>query len=89
MKINRGSRRLAAAILVQAIEDLLRGFPSAQREALNWIREGTSGVFTFQMCCSFLNRDPDTVRNRLLAEHEKPLTFTSNWYDSHQFDRVA
>ena len=62
----RDLRRLAGAVLTQAITDLRGGIPHQQREASQWIFEGDSGVITFNTCCDHLDRDPSRVRKKIV-----------------------
>ncbi len=66
--VDRSLRRLAAAVLVQAVQDVCSGTPHTYREAVAWVTEGNTGAVTFEMCCRYLNRDPGTTRRRLLAK---------------------
>ncbi len=68
----RDLRRLAGAVLTQAITDLRGGIPHQQREASQWIFEGDSGVITFNTCCDHLNRDPTRVRNKIVEAFGLP-----------------
>ena len=77
--IDRGLRRLAAAVLVQAVEDFCYGTPRAYRETAAWVTEGTTGALTFDMCCRCLDRDPATIRRRLLAKRELSTARLLSW----------
>ncbi len=68
----RDLRRLAGAVLTQAITDLRGGMPHQQREASHWIFEGDSGVITFNTCCDHLDRDPGRVRDKIVEAFGLP-----------------
>lgn len=68
----RDLRRLAGAVLTQAISDLRGGMPNRQREASQWIFEGDSGVITFNTCCDHLDRDPSRVRKKIVEAFGLP-----------------
>jgi len=68
----RDLRRLAGAVLTQAITDLRGGIPQRQREASQWIFEGDSGVISFNTCCGYLQRDPGRVRNKIVEAFGLP-----------------
>jgi hypothetical protein len=68
----RDLRRLAGAVLTQAITDLRAGIPHQQREASHWIFEGDSGVITFNTCCDHLDRDPSRVRKKIVEAFGLP-----------------
>ena len=58
-------RRLAAAVLIQALGDLTRGSKRERQEALNWMLGKTTGGFSFDFCCRLLGREPDDVLQRV------------------------
>lgn len=68
----RDLRRLAGAVLTQAITDLRGNMPRRRREAAEWIFQGNSGVITFETCCAYLNRDPDRVRDKIAQAFGPP-----------------
>ena len=61
-----GEKRLAIALLRQAIQDLRSQGPSVSSEARYWIRSGNSGAMNFDFCCRVLSYDPCHVREQLL-----------------------
>lgn len=61
----RDLRRLAGAVLTQAITDLRGSIPHQQREASEWIFRGDTGAITFDTCCDHLDRDPGRVREKI------------------------
>jgi len=67
----RGVHRLAAAVLVQAIEDVRSGSARKRSEALHWIEDPSEAQFSFVFCCRLLNRNPEQVR-RFLREQDSP-----------------
>ena len=64
----RDLRRLAGAVLTQAITDLRGSIPHQQREASEWIFRGDTGAITFDTCCDHLDRDPGRVREKIATE---------------------
>ncbi len=64
----RGVCRLAAAILVQAIEDLRRGSGRKRDDAIRWITDPREDEFSFVYCCRILNRNPEEIRRMLLRQ---------------------
>ena len=85
----RDRRRLAGAVLTQAIADLRGSIPRQQREASEWIFRGNTGIITFETCCAYLNRDPDRVREKIIRAFGFPrnvvqaLAAGSAYSDSH------
>ena len=70
-----GIRRLAAALLVQAISDLHRGTVPNRRSATEWFEEGATGALSFTACCEILDRDAEDVRKNLLTDCGIPRAF--------------
>ncbi len=60
--------RLAAAILVQAIEDIRSGSHNKRADAIRWVTDPTDRQFSFNFCCRVLSRNPEQVRRFLLAQ---------------------
>ena len=87
--IDRSLRRLAAAVLVQAIQDICSGTPRAYREAIDWVTQGTIGAVTFEMCCRYLDRDPETIRRRLLAKRGWSPASLPSWEVSEETNSLA
>ena len=87
--IDRSLRRLAAAVLLQAVQDVCSGTPRDYREALAWVTEGNTGAVTFEMCCRYLNRDPDTTRRRLLTRRGLSSARLLNWTASQETNWLA
>ena len=85
----RDLRRLAGAVLTQAITDLRGNIPHQQREASEWIFRGNIGIITFETCCEHLSRDPGRVREKVIEAFGLPrnvvqvLTSGSMYGDSH------
>ena len=69
---DRSLKRLAGAVLIQALEDASNGPRRIRKEALEWIHGRTSSGFTFEFCCSLLGRSPDDVRQRLMYQNFIP-----------------
>jgi len=68
----RDLRRLAGAVLTQAIADLRGSIPHQQREASEWIFRGNIGIITFDTCCEHLDRDPGKVREKIVQAFGLP-----------------
>ena len=64
----RGYRRLAGAVLVQAIEDIRRGSGRVREDALRWVSESSESDISFSACCRSLGRDPGEVRRSLVRQ---------------------
>ena len=58
-------RRLAAAVLIQALRDLTRGPKRRREEARSWMLGKTTGSLSFDLCCTLLGREPDDVLQRV------------------------
>ena len=70
---------LAAAVLVQAIVDIKRGFDGAfgrsfADDARRWVasRDEFDGGITFEMTCTMLKLDIEAARARVLAMQQAP-----------------
>jgi hypothetical protein len=62
----RPLRRLAGAVLVQAIADISRAGPGSGRaDALRWIADPGDEHLSFVSCCRLLDRNPEEVRRSL------------------------
>ena len=62
----RSLRRLAGAVLLQALEDL--GGPAKYRDqAQSWMSGQGESVFSFELCCSLLDVRPRYIQDRLAA----------------------
>ncbi len=64
----RPERRLAAAVLVQAVRDL-RGGVDERRKSLRFFRDLES---PFELFCHILDRDPKRTRSSVLALTDGP-----------------
>jgi hypothetical protein len=69
---DRSLQRLAGAVLIQALEDASHGPRSCREEALAWLQGRTSSGFTFDFCCTLLDRSPQDVRLRLMRQQLLP-----------------
>ncbi len=69
---DRPLQRLAGAIMIQALQDASNGPRRYREDALEWIQGSTKAGFTFEFCCSLLNRDPEDVRDRLKEKNVIP-----------------
>ena len=61
----RGLRRLAGAMLINAIEGLTGRDRHRRHEVLRWIGRQDPSVFSFESCCALLGRDATAIRERL------------------------
>jgi len=62
-----GWRRLAAAVLATAIEDLEQ--PPTRRRAIAWLRSRPRpGAMSLDLCCQWLGLDASAVRTALLGQ---------------------
>ncbi len=61
-KIDRAVYRLAAAVLLQAVQDAGSNSIGKRTAALRWINSNDQSSFSFAFICRVLNRDPDEVR---------------------------
>ena len=62
---DRGLRRVAGAVLLQAIEDLCYGNGSKRAGVLRWMEDPTEETFGFAFWCKVANRHPDEIRRAL------------------------
>ena len=72
LSVERSLRRLAAAVLVQALQDASGGSRRSREDVWEWFNNRSQGQFTFEFCCSLLGRDPEGVRHRLQKSHFMP-----------------
>ena len=63
---DRALKRLAGAVLIQALQDASSGPRRFREEALDWISGKAGAGFSFDFCCALLGRAPDDVRWRLM-----------------------
>lgn len=63
---DRHLRRLAGAVLIQAVQDLNIGSDTCRREVRRWISGKDNVFFSFDLCCTLLGRSPEPLRRRLL-----------------------
>ncbi|GEM_PF-4655607 len=66
-------RRLAAAVLLRAIEDLRGQSRLKKEDALSWMRSSDDMQFSFVFCCRALGRDPERVRPFLEQQYSEAL----------------
>ncbi len=67
-----GLRRLAKAVVTQALEDLTLGDVHSCTAAWDWLQGHNTEGLTFETCCSLLGHRPDDLRRRLLAARHSP-----------------
>ena len=87
--LNRCIRRLASAVMIQAMDDVFRGTMRERREALEWIRNGETGQLTFELCCRIIDRDPEDVRNHVLARTGIPAAFLAQMREHDRLEQLA
>ena len=58
-------RKLAGAVLGQAISDLRRNTSQKQRKAYAWVFGEDSSIITFETCCTHLDQNPGRVREEI------------------------
>jgi hypothetical protein len=71
--VDEAVRRLAAAILIRAIEDLRGQSRLKKEDALAWMRSSDEMQFSFVFCCRALGRDPERVRPILEQQYSAAL----------------
>jgi len=63
-------RRLAAAVILQAVADLSRqGAPLQRHSARAWFAGQREEGLSFELCCKLLDRDTDDTRRKLEAHY--------------------
>lgn len=87
--LNRCIERLATAVLIQAMEDMCRGTMRERREAIEWIRRGDVGEFTFDLCCRLIDRDPETVQRQAFARSGIPEPFFAQMQKHEALEQLA
>jgi len=60
-------RRLCAALIVNAWDDLRSGLKRRVSDTTEWIESGDRSKFSFEFCCDVIGRDPDETRSLLLG----------------------
>jgi hypothetical protein len=61
-----GLRKLAGAMLVQALDDLNEGDDDTRAETWRWLGGRTEAGLNFELCCKILGCRPEVVRRGLL-----------------------
>lgn len=64
-----GLRKLAGAMLVQALEDLNEGDDDTRAEAWQWLSGENQAGLSFELCCKILGLRSAVVRRGLLPGH--------------------
>jgi hypothetical protein len=64
-----GLRKLAGAMLVQALEDLNEGDDDTRAEAWQWLSGENQAGLSFELCCKILGLRTEVVRRGLLPGH--------------------
>jgi len=67
-----GLRKLAGAMLLQALEDFNEGDAETHAEASRWFRGENEAGLSFDLCCKLLGRGAEDVRGSLLPR--RPVT---------------
>ena len=65
---SQGWKNLAAAVLMQALNDVSAGPLRRRIEAYNWVNGRTESIISFELCCGLLGLKPAAVR---LSIHER------------------
>ena len=73
---DRGLKSLAAAMLVQAFDDLGKG-PRGRAEVEDWLNGQRERTFSFDLCCKLLCRRPEDIRQRVFLRG--PTRLASTW----------
>ena len=76
----RGIYRLAAAVLLQAIQDATSISMGRRAGAIRWISSNQEGGYSFVFVCRTVNRDPEAVRLFCRREIAKRRLPESGWY---------
>ena len=77
----RGVYRLAAAVLLQAIQDATSVSMGRRTGAIRWISSNQEGGYSFLFVCRTVNRDPEAVRLFCQREIAKRRLPEVRWYD--------
>ena len=80
-KSERGVYRLAAAVLLQAIQDATSNSMGRRAGAIRWISRNQEGGYSFLFVCRAVNRDPEAVRLYCRREISKRRLPEVGWYD--------
>lgn len=64
-----GLRRMARAVLLQALEDLNQGDELTRAEAWQWLSGENEAGLSFELCCRMVGCGPDVVRRKILPSH--------------------
>jgi hypothetical protein len=64
---DNGLRKLAGAVLLQAIEDLNEGDAETRTETWRWLSGQNEAGLSFALCCKLLGRPADDVRRGLMS----------------------
>ena len=85
----RGVYRLAAAVLLQAMQDATSLSMGRRACALRWISSNQDGGYSFLFVCRALNRDPEAVRLFCRREIAKRRLPEVRWYDLPEVQTVS
>ena len=77
----RGVYRLAAAVLLQALQDATSISMGRRTGALRWISSNQDGGYSFIFVCRALSRDPEAVRLYCQREIAKRRLPEVRWFD--------
>jgi len=67
-------RRLAAAVILQALDDLYKGSRRQRELAWNWLFGKSDDGLTFELCCKLLDRDAEDSRCKLEAYYRQAFS---------------
>lgn len=64
-----GLRRMARAVLLQALEDLNEGDEVTRVEAWQWLSGENEAGLSFELCCRMVGCRPEVVRRNILPSY--------------------
>lgn len=64
-----GLRRMARAVLLQALEDLNEGDEATRVEAWQWLSGENEAGLSFELCCRMVGCRPEVVRRNILPSY--------------------
>ena len=67
-------RKLAAAVILQALDDLYKGSTGQRELAWNWISGKSEDGLSFELCCKLLDRDAEDSRCKLQAYYQQAFS---------------
>lgn len=67
-------RRLAAAVILQALDDLYKGSRRQRELAWSWLSGTSEDGLSFELCCKLLDRDAEDSRCKLQAYYQQAFS---------------